>query len=213
MSEEISEEQTQVSIDTVINELEKICKENPDNIIAHHKLGLIYRQAGRTDDAICELSTKKNIKIAVVGSGPSAVEIAGNIWRLGQEPNMHEPVITVFAGRSLLPSHPTGVQQRAATSLAARSIKVMKNCRIAEIQTGQLTDAQGTRYDFDLIFVAVGVRPNRVIGESGIPTGPQGGMLVNRYLHSTQYKNIFGGGDCIDFQDRPLDKVGVYAVR
>ncbi|MCI5191495.1 MAG: pyridine nucleotide-disulfide oxidoreductase, partial [Candidatus Electrothrix sp. AS4_5] len=42
---------------------------------------------------------------------------------------------------------------------------------------------------------------------------PQGGMLVNRYLHSTQYKNIFGGGDCIDFQDRPLDKVGVYAVR
>ncbi|MCI5228038.1 MAG: tetratricopeptide repeat protein, partial [Candidatus Electrothrix sp. AX2] len=55
MSEEISEEQTQVSIDTVINELEKICKENPDNIIAHHKLGLIYRQAGRTDDAIREL--------------------------------------------------------------------------------------------------------------------------------------------------------------
>ena len=52
MSEDI---QPKVSIETVIAELEKICKENPDNIIAHHKLGLVYRQAGRIDEAICEL--------------------------------------------------------------------------------------------------------------------------------------------------------------
>lgn len=180
-----------------------------DDIFLVKPIERLYRAAQR----IRELGTKKKIKVAVVGSGPSAVEIAGNIWRLGQEPDMHEPAITVFAGRSILPHHPAGVQQRAATSLAARSIKVMKNSRIAEIKTGQLTDAQGTEYDVDLIFVAVGVRPNKVLGNSGIPIGPQGGMLVNRYLHSTKYKNIFGGGDCIDFQDRPLDKVGVYAVR
>jgi NADH dehydrogenase FAD-containing subunit len=28
-----------------------------------------------------------------------------------------------------------------------------------------------------------------------------------------QFPEIFGGGDCIYFQPRPLDKVGVYAVR
>ena len=38
-------------------------------------------------------------------------------------------------------------------------------------------------------------------------------MRVNRYLQSTAYGNIFGGGDCIYFQEAPLDKVGVYAVR
>jgi len=32
-------------------------------------------------------------------------------------------------------------------------------------------------------------------------------------LQCTAYPEIFGGGDCIYFKDRPLDKVGVYAVR
>jgi NADH dehydrogenase FAD-containing subunit len=37
--------------------------------------------------------------------------------------------------------------------------------------------------------------------------------LVNDYLQSVAYPEIFGGGDCISFEKRPLDKVGVYAVR
>ena len=162
---------------------------------------------------ILELGARQRIRIAVVGGGPSAVEVAGNIWRLGQEAGMHEPEITVFAGRSLMPHHSAGVRQRAARSLAVRSIRVINNTRVQQIQTRQITDAQGTTHEFDLIFVAVGVRPNKLIGGSGIPTGPQGGMLVNRYLQSTTYKRIFGGGDCIDFEARALDKVGVYAVR
>jgi NADH dehydrogenase FAD-containing subunit len=40
-----------------------------------------------------------------------------------------------------------------------------------------------------------------------------GGLLVNKYLQCTAHPEIFGGGDCIYFKDRPLDKVGVYAVR
>lgn len=40
-----------------------------------------------------------------------------------------------------------------------------------------------------------------------------GGLLVNKYLQSTGSPDVFGGGDCIYFQDQPLDKVGVYAVR
>jgi len=38
-------------------------------------------------------------------------------------------------------------------------------------------------------------------------------MNVNTYLQSTEHPDIFGGGDCIYFEDQPLDKVGVYAVR
>jgi NADH dehydrogenase FAD-containing subunit len=40
-----------------------------------------------------------------------------------------------------------------------------------------------------------------------------GGLLVNKYLQCTAHPEIFGGGRCIYFKDRPLDKVGVYAVR
>jgi NADH dehydrogenase FAD-containing subunit len=38
-------------------------------------------------------------------------------------------------------------------------------------------------------------------------------MLVNQYLQSVSYPEIFGGGDCISFEPQPLAKVGVYAVR
>ena len=43
--------------------------------------------------------------------------------------------------------------------------------------------------------------------------GPDGGLIVNKYLQSIDHPDIFGGGDCIYFKDNPLDKVGVYAVR
>jgi NADH dehydrogenase FAD-containing subunit len=59
----------------------------------------------------------------------------------------------------------------------------------------------------------VGVKPSPIFTDSGIATGPDGGLRVNRFLQSIQHPDIFGGGDCIYFQDQPLDKVGVYAVR
>jgi NADH dehydrogenase FAD-containing subunit len=65
----------------------------------------------------------------------------------------------------------------------------------------------------DFIFLALGVRPSPIFAESDLPTGPDGGLRVNQYLQSTGYPEIFGGGDCIYFETKPLDKVGVYAVR
>ncbi len=40
---------------TVIAEMEKKCKNNPDNVVAFHHLGLVYMKAGRTEDAIRSL--------------------------------------------------------------------------------------------------------------------------------------------------------------
>ncbi len=37
---------------TVIAEMEKKCKQAPDNVVAFHHLGLVYMKAGRIDDAI-----------------------------------------------------------------------------------------------------------------------------------------------------------------
>ena len=61
--------------------------------------------------------------------------------------------------------------------------------------------------------MAVGVKPSPLFVDSGLPTGTDGGMLVNKFLQSVDYPELFGGGDCISFEPRPLAKVGVYAVR
>ena len=40
---------------TVIAELEKKCKQTPDNVVTFHHLGLVYMKAGRIEDAIKSL--------------------------------------------------------------------------------------------------------------------------------------------------------------
>lgn len=164
-------------------------------------------------ERILALGGAKKISVGVVGGGTSAVEIAGNVWRLGQEAGMQSISVVIFAGSQLLPHYPDRVRQLAYSSLRKRDIRVEENSRVQTVETGQIILDNDESYDLDIIFVATGVKPSSVFRESGIPTGPDGGLLVNRYLQSPDYPNIFGGGDCIYFADAPLDKVGVYAVR
>lgn len=162
---------------------------------------------------IVELGSRQSITVGIIGGGPSSVEIAGNVWRLAQRQRMRPVNIHILTSKTLMPHHPAGIRNRALASLKRRGIKIVEGCDIDKIQTGRVTDTSGKSHRFDVIFVAIGVRPNAVFSASGIPTGPDGGLLVNRYLQSPTYPNIYGGGDCIYFEDRPLDKVGVYAVR
>ena len=162
---------------------------------------------------ILELGADRTIKIGVVGGGPSAAEIAGNIWQLGSTPGMRPVEVQIFAGRKLMPDHPEGVRQRAIRTLQERKIDILEGTRVESVRTGQLIAADNTVHQCDLIFIAVGVKPSRVFRDSNMVCGADGGLTVNRYLQSVNYTNIFGGGDCIDFADQPLDKVGVYAVR
>jgi len=162
---------------------------------------------------IRRLSAKKKIAVGVVGGGPSAVEISGNVWRLTREPDRQAADIKIFTSKTLMPHHPQRVRSRALGSLKRRGINIFEDCDVREIRTGGLTEASGRSHELDIIFVATGVKPSRVFENSGIPTGPDGGMAVNRYLQSIRYNTLFGGGDCIYFQEAPLDKVGVYAVR
>ncbi len=162
---------------------------------------------------ILTLGREKKITIGIVGGGPSAVEIAGNAWRLTQLPGLQPAEIKILTDKSLMPNHPENIRRMARSSLEKRGIEVKEGCHIHEIKSGSVTEKSGKSYEMDIIFIAIGVKPNPVFAESGIATGPDGGLRVNQYLQSTTYSNIFGGGDCIYFENKPLDKVGVYAVR
>jgi NADH dehydrogenase FAD-containing subunit len=162
---------------------------------------------------ILDLAAQKPLTIGVIGGGPSAVEIAGNVWGLTRDSNLHPVTIRIFTRSTVMGEFPEGVRSRAVRSLRSRKIEIIEECEVREIQPGRVVLGTGSSHELDVIFVAVGVRPSPVFADSGLSTGPDGGLVVNRYLQSIDYPNIFGGGDCIHFRDRPLDKVGVYAVR
>ena len=154
----------------------------------------------------------RELKITVVGGGPTGVEVAGNLDRLicDESGNCR---ITLVAGSSLLRDFKEGVRKRVMKSLERRNIDVIENIRVSDIQDRSVTLSDGREVESDMIFMAVGVRPSPLFAESGLATGPDGGMLVNKYLQAVSHPEIFGGGDCISFEPQPLAKVGVYAVR
>ena len=162
---------------------------------------------------ISELVSRKKATIGIVGGGPSAVEIAGNIWQLSKMSAAHTPIIKIYTSSALMTNHPSGVRRKIAASLVTRGINIAENSDVQKIAPGRIELATGEVHKADIIFIAVGVRPSAVFKDSELPTGPDGGLLVNRYLQCTVYPEMFGGGDCIYFEEKPLDKVGVYAVR
>ncbi len=162
---------------------------------------------------ILELSAAGPFRVAVVGGGASAVEIAGNVWRLVRERGDHPVEITLFAGHGVMSRFPAGIGRMVRRSFVRRGIRLLEKGYVRQVKSDAVALESGETWPCDLVFLAAGVRPSRIFSESGLPTGPDGGLLVNRFLQSPKHPEIFGGGDCIYFQPQPLDKVGVYAVR
>lgn len=105
------------------------------------------------------------------------------------------------------------IRAMARQSLVDRDVEFIEGYRVKEVTTGRITLDSGESHDVDLIFLALGVKPSAIFASSGLAMGPDGGLLVNRFLQCPAYPELFGGGDCISFAEHPLDKVGVYAVR
>ncbi|MFH1155408.1 MAG: FAD-dependent oxidoreductase [Pseudomonadota bacterium] len=164
-------------------------------------------------DRLKELMSQKSIRVGIVGGGPSSAEIGGNLWRLASSNGLHMPKIHIFAGKRYMPRFPERVRKLVIRSITRRGIAVHEGDYVKGVKTGGITLDSGKTVALDFIFMALGVRPSGIFEASGLPTGPDHGLLVNRYLQCVEHPEIFGGGDCIYFKDSPLDKVGVYAVR
>jgi NADH dehydrogenase FAD-containing subunit len=162
---------------------------------------------------LLDLLSQRKITVGIIGGGPSSLEIAGNTWQLARDHGKYMPAITIFAGSRLMSRFPEKIRRMAYKSLRQRGIEIIEQDYSKEVQSGRITLESGAVHEADIIFLAVGVKPSTIVKESGLPIGPDGGLLVNKYLQCTEHPEIFGGGDCIYFQDQPLDKVGVYAVR
>jgi NADH dehydrogenase FAD-containing subunit len=162
--------------------------------------------------SILEMLRQKSLDLLVVGGGPAGVEISGNLWRLVKQ-NKGTANLTLVAGRQVMADLPDTVRQRVLTSFQRRGIRVIEGSHLKEVQASRVRLTDGHELTFDFLFLALGVKPPSLFQDSDLPTGPDGGLLVNEFLQSVAFPDIFGGGDCISFQPQPLDKVGVYAVR
>jgi NADH dehydrogenase FAD-containing subunit len=163
-------------------------------------------------ETILKAAVREPVRVMVVGGGAAGIEIAANASMLHKSANRDVNVCLVARGQILNSFRPK-VRRLALKKLHALGITVFEKCEATRVKDDRLELTDGRCLFFDFIFLALGTRPHEIFRKSGVPIGPDGGLLVNEYLQSTEHPEVYGAGDCIYFQPRPLPKVGVYALR
>jgi NADH dehydrogenase FAD-containing subunit len=161
---------------------------------------------------IVSLLKEKRPKIVVVGGGAAGVETAANLRALAANFGQKTDIIIV-AGGKLLNQFNDRFREAAKTILRQLGINLIEGPSVEAISHHLVILNSGISLPCDMVIWAGGTKPSSLFKDSGLPTGPDGGLLVNEYLQSICFPNIFGGGDCISFNKQTLEKVGVYAVR
>jgi NADH dehydrogenase FAD-containing subunit len=152
-------------------------------------------------------------KVLVIGGGPAGVELAGNIWRLVKDQNGRAEITLGSSRDRILPNLGEKVSRLARESLSQRGIRILSNFRVASMEKGLARSQNGIDVPYDVAILTIGIMPQGIFADSGVEISEEGALLVNDYLQSTNYPEIFGGGDCIAIKGKRLDRVGVYAVR
>ncbi len=152
------------------------------------------------------------LNLVVAGGGPAGIEISANLAQLVSN-GRGKATITLIAGKWMLQGAPDKVRRLAIESLSRRRIEILEGYHVKKVDPKEVVLSNGRPLIYDMAFIAVGTRPTSLFRDSNLPVGDDGGLLVNPYLQSVSYPEIFGGGDCISFQGQPLKKAGVYAVR
>ncbi len=183
--------------------------ELPDNLYPVKPIEKLMEASER----LKALFKEKKSVVTVVGGGPSAAEVAGNVWQLAKKAKSHKPLIRIIAGKGFMSRFVPRVRDRVKTILTGRGIEILEGEYAKKIGQEIIVTSSGESLPTDFTFLALGVTPSTIFEASGLPTGQDHGLQVNAYLQCPEYPEIFGGGDCIYFYPQPLDKVGVYAVR
>ncbi len=153
------------------------------------------------------------VRIVVAGGGPAGCEIAANLVALGKTGRCPLELSILTSRKRLLAGLPWPASRIMERKFTRDRVDIAYGAAVRSIEQSVAITEDGRHMPFDILVNATGLKPSPVVGTMGLPTGADGGLLVDRFLRSVGDPRIFGGGDCVAFATRDLPKLGVYAVR
>lgn len=162
---------------------------------------------------LLRLAVERPVRLWVVGGGPAGCEAVANAHALCTRHGIKAEIMLVTAASRLLADLPAKASESMASWCRRDGIVVDTGRRLSHFDNKSLMFDDGSREQADLVVLATGIRPPTLLERSELATDAQGALVVDERLQSASHPGVFGGGDCICFRPRPLDRVGVYAVR
>jgi NADH dehydrogenase FAD-containing subunit len=151
-------------------------------------------------------------RIVVVGGGAAGCEVAVNLAALSRDAGSGAEITLVEAAPDLLPNSPKAARRIMRGHLKELGVGMILGKK-AVVEVGGAVHEGGEEVRADLVLAATGVAPPAVFVRSGLATGEDGALWVDRHLRSPNDHRLFGGGDAVAFRGGRLPQFGVYAIR
>ncbi|HEY0300454.1 MAG TPA: NAD(P)/FAD-dependent oxidoreductase [Rhizomicrobium sp.] len=164
------------------------------------RLLLAFEQAEMSRDAA---EQKRLMTIAVIGGGPTGVELAGSIAELARytlAKDFHRiraetaTVLLLEAGPRILAAFPQALSRYAAGKLAALGVTLRTATPVERITADAVT-AKGEAIPVGFAIWAAGVTASPLGRMLGVPTDRAGRVTVNRDLSVPRLENVYVLGD------------------
>lgn len=154
---------------------------------------------------------KAGQRIAVVGAGAAGLEVAlalaARLRPRGVE------VVLVAGASGLLPGFPEKLRHRMEAALVARGVALRQGEDVAEVFADGLGFGRTPPLATDAVLWAAGAAAAPWLGQTGLLRDGAGFLRVDPCLRAIGRQDVFVAGDAASFDESPLPKAGVFAVR
>lgn len=150
-----------------------------------------------------------NTHIVVVGAGLSGVEIAAEMaynskmfFQRGSFSCDNLKISLVSSSDTILPGLTSELINISHKRLKSLGINVITNTKLQKCEDGYAYLSNGTKiYNSFLIFTG-GVEASKITEELDVSKNGRGQIIVNEYMQSDKYDNIFAIGDAAEIRNR-----------
>lgn len=155
-------------------------------------------------------TAQDDYRLAVVGGGPAAVELAMAARHAFRENGSQAGVVLVCSEDGLMKDHAPAVRQRIHGAVAEAGIRLLP-FRAAGAEQGLLL-ANGELLPADRIIAATGPRPPYWLPHSGLRLDGDGYVAVDDCHRNLSHRNVFAAGDVCARREGSVTRSGVHAV-
>ena len=178
--------------------------------VTEHGLGMksvseaiqIRAEVMRRFEDLCRFEDETRLSIAVVGGGPTGVEMAGALAELKRGPlhndmahaAEHIDIYLIEAGPRILPMFTEKLSTRATHDLQRLGVHVRTNTAVREIKSRQIVLKEGEPIPAEVTIWAAGVKGEPTAGSLNLPiVGSR--IAAEKTLQVQNYPHIWTVGD------------------
>ena len=141
------------------------------------------------------------VHIAVVGGGPSGVELASKVADYLSDRNTPHQITLIERGDHILKPFPKPLRQLGEKALSKRNVTVLTQTSVQSVSSQSVLierDDQPQHLKSDLTLWAVGTQPKPWLGAQSVEQNDRGQRKTRRSLQLPNYDNVFVLGDSAD---------------